>query len=250
MLRHDYIGTEHILLGLIHESEGFAAYGLESLGVSVEAARSQVEEIVGRGEAPPTGHIPFTPRAKKVLELSLKESRQLRDNCIRTEHILLGLIREGEGVGAQVLQKLDADLERVRQRVIELMGVSGPVAKLSEPVSPVREWTELPPFIQDLERKIAETSGEKDVALDNGDLEAAVRLRQEERRLIEEKALSERAWVAAAREIKEKIAEVRRKKEAAIDEGDFERAARLRDEERRLLEEFSSLRRHFDQGGP
>src|SRR5205809_3114408 len=121
MLNHNYIGTEHILLGLIHEGEGVAAKALESLGISLEAVRSLVVEIIGQGQAAPTGHIPFTPRAKKVLELSLREALQLGHNYIGTEHILLGLIREGEGVAAQVLQKLGADLNRVRQTVIQLL---------------------------------------------------------------------------------------------------------------------------------
>ena len=121
MLNHNYIGTEHILLGLIHEGEGVAAKGLEALGISLEAVRSQVEEIIGQGQQAPSGHIPFTPRAKKVLELSLREALQLGHNYIGTEHILLGLIREGEGVAAQVLVKLGADLNRVRQQVIQLL---------------------------------------------------------------------------------------------------------------------------------
>src|SRR5436190_4284943 len=121
MLNHNYIGTEHILLGLIHEGEGVAAIVLQQLGISLDAVRSQVEEIIGQGQAAPTGHIPFTPRAKKVLELSLREALQLGHNYIGTEHILLGLIREGEGVAAQVLQKLGADLNRVRQTVIQLL---------------------------------------------------------------------------------------------------------------------------------
>jgi ATP-dependent Clp protease ATP-binding subunit ClpC len=121
MLNHNYIGTEHILLGLIHEGEGVAAKALESMNISLEAVRQQVEEIIGQGQAAPTGHIPFTPRAKKVLELSLREALQLGHNYIGTEHILLGLIREGEGVAAQVLQKLGADLNRVRQTVIQLL---------------------------------------------------------------------------------------------------------------------------------
>src|SRR4051812_43698566 len=121
MLSHNYIGTEHILLGLIHEGEGVAAKALESLGISLEAVRSQVEEIIGQGQQAPSGHIPFTPRAKKVLELSLREALQLGHNYIGTEHILLGLIREGEGVAAQVLVKLGADLNRVRQQVIQLL---------------------------------------------------------------------------------------------------------------------------------
>ncbi|MBB1022341.1 ATP-dependent Clp protease ATP-binding subunit [Dietzia sp. E1] len=132
MLNHNYIGTEHILLGLIHEGEGVAAKALESLGISLEAVRSQVEEIIGQGQQAPSGHIPFTPRAKKVLELSLREALQLGHNYIGTEHILLGLIREGEGVAAQVLVKLGADLTRVRQQVIQLLsGYQGKEAEAS-----------------------------------------------------------------------------------------------------------------------
>lgn len=121
MLNHNYIGTEHILLGLIHEGEGVASKALESLGISLESVREQVQEIIGQGQQAPSGHIPFTPRAKKVLELSLREALQLGHNYIGTEHILLGLIREGEGVAAQVLVKLGADLNRVRQQVIQLI---------------------------------------------------------------------------------------------------------------------------------
>jgi ATP-dependent Clp protease ATP-binding subunit ClpC len=136
LLNHNYIGTEHILLGLIHEGEGVAAKALESLGISLEAVRSQVEEIIGQGGSSPSGHIPFTPRAKKVLELSLREALQLGHNYIGTEHILLGLIREGEGVAAQVLVKLGADLSRVRQQVIQLLsGYQGPQASGSAPGS-------------------------------------------------------------------------------------------------------------------
>jgi ATP-dependent Clp protease ATP-binding subunit ClpC len=139
MLNHNYIGTEHILLGLIHEGEGVAAKALESLGISLEAVRSQVEEIIGQGQTPPTGHIPFTPRAKKVLELSLREALQLGHNYIGTEHILLGLIREGEGVAAQVLVKLGADLNKVRQQVIQLL--SGYAGGKGEPGAAGTEQT-------------------------------------------------------------------------------------------------------------
>ncbi|MEM7324566.1 MAG: ATP-dependent Clp protease ATP-binding subunit [Actinomycetota bacterium] len=134
LLNHNYIGTEHILLGLIHEGEGVAAKALESLSISLEAVRSQVEDIIGQGGSSPSGHIPFTPRAKKVLELSLREALQLGHNYIGTEHILLGLIREGEGVAAQVLVKLGADLSRVRQQVIQLLsGYSGPTGQGNAP---------------------------------------------------------------------------------------------------------------------
>src|SRR5437762_12267146 len=121
MLNHNYIGTEHLLLGLIHEGEGVAAKALESMNISLEAVRSQVEDIIGQGQAAPTGHLPFTPRAKKVLELSLREALKRGHNYIGTEHMLLGLVREGQGVAAQVLHKLGADLDRVRQQVIGLL---------------------------------------------------------------------------------------------------------------------------------
>ena len=126
ILSHNYIGTEHILLGLIHEGESVAAEALGALGVTLEAARQQVEEIVGRGHRVPSGHIPFTPRAKRVLELALREALQLGHNYIGPEHILLGLLREGEGVAAQVLVRLGADLNRVRQQVIRLVRAAAP----------------------------------------------------------------------------------------------------------------------------
>ncbi|MEN9713592.1 MAG: hypothetical protein RLZZ164_256 [Actinomycetota bacterium] len=126
LLNHNYIGTEHILLGLIHEGEGVAAKSLEALGIALESVREQVKEIIGQGQTAPTGHIPFTPRAKKVLELSLREALQLGHSYIGTEHLLLGLIREGEGVAAQVLTKLGADTNKVRQQVIQqLSGTEG-----------------------------------------------------------------------------------------------------------------------------
>jgi ATP-dependent Clp protease ATP-binding subunit ClpC len=119
-LNHNYVGTEHILLGLIREG-GVAAQALESLGISLDAVRQQVEEIIGRGQQTPSGHISFTKRAKKALELSLRESLQLGHNYIGTGHILLGLIREGNGVAAQVLVKLGADLNQVREQAIQLL---------------------------------------------------------------------------------------------------------------------------------
>jgi ATP-dependent Clp protease ATP-binding subunit ClpC len=120
-LNHNYIGTEHLLLGLLHEGEDVGAQALRSMGISLEAVRAQVEEFIGKGQTEAPGHIPFTPRAKKVLELSLRESKQLGHNYIGTEHILLGVIREGEGVAAQVLQKLGAELSKVRQQVVQLL---------------------------------------------------------------------------------------------------------------------------------
>jgi ATP-dependent Clp protease ATP-binding subunit ClpC len=121
LLNHSYIGTEHLLLGLVHESDGVAARALEAAGISLTAVRSEVEQTIGRGEGTASGHIPFTPRAKKVLELSLREALRLDHNYIGTEHILLGLIREGDGVAAQVLTKLGAGHEQVRQKVLDLL---------------------------------------------------------------------------------------------------------------------------------
>jgi ATP-dependent Clp protease ATP-binding subunit ClpC len=130
LLNHNFIGTEHILLGLIHEGEGVAAKALESLGISLEAVREKVEETIGPAGSSTTGSPPFTPRAKKVLELSLREALQLGHNYIGTEHMLLGLVREGEGVAAQVLVQLGADLSRVRQQVIQLLsGYQSPGGK-------------------------------------------------------------------------------------------------------------------------
>jgi hypothetical protein len=122
-LSHRHIGTEHMLLGLINERDGVAAKALESVGISPEAVRVQVEEIVGRGQDAPNGHIPFTPRAKKLLDLALREALQLGHSDVGTEHLLLGLIREGEGAAIQVLHQLNADLDEVRQQVIQILGV-------------------------------------------------------------------------------------------------------------------------------
>ena len=122
MLNHNYIGTEHILLGLIHEGEGVAAKSLESLGISLEGVRSQVEEIIGQGQQAPSGPIPFTPRAKRVLELCQEAAKELRHNYIGTEHLLLGLIREEQGLAASVLKELGLVLEEVRAEVLEILG--------------------------------------------------------------------------------------------------------------------------------
>ena len=121
-LDHHYLGTEHLLLALTHESiGGLAAKVLESLGIGLEAVRQRVEEVAGRGQQAPSGHIPFTPQSKKALELALSESRALGHNYIGTEHILLGLIREGDGAAAQVLSDLGADLDGAREQVIRLL---------------------------------------------------------------------------------------------------------------------------------
>jgi ATP-dependent Clp protease ATP-binding subunit ClpA len=126
LLNHNYLGTEHILLGLIREGDGIAARALVQLGISLDAVRAEVERIIGQGGGEvPAGHIPFTPRAKQVLELALREALQLGHNYIGTEHILLGLLREGEGVASQVLVRLGADLSRVRQQVIQMLSGYG-----------------------------------------------------------------------------------------------------------------------------
>ena len=130
LLNHNFIGTEHLLLGLIHEGEGVAAKALEQLGISLEAVREKVEETMGAPSTAAGGSPPFTPRAKKVLELSLREALQLGHNYIGTEHILLGLVREGEGVAARVLVDLGADLSRLRQQVIQLLSGHGTSAGL------------------------------------------------------------------------------------------------------------------------
>ncbi|MGH3109448.1 MAG: Clp protease N-terminal domain-containing protein, partial [Gaiellaceae bacterium] len=123
-LGHNYIGTEHILLGLLREEEGLAARVLESLDITVEEVRAQVARIVGQGDEVTTGQIPFTPRAKKVLELALREALSLGHNYIGTEHILLGLVRENEGVAARILLDFDADAEKIRNEIIRML--SGP----------------------------------------------------------------------------------------------------------------------------
>jgi ATP-dependent Clp protease ATP-binding subunit ClpA len=215
MLNHNYIGTEHILLGLAREGEGVAAKALESLGISLDAVRQQVEEIIGRGQEAPSGHIPFTPRAKKVLELSLREAQQLGHNYIGTEHILLGLIREGSGVAAQVLVKLGADLNRARQRVVQLLhgyqgeDVTGEGLPLSDdPLTPadsldrrlvaIERWVGLRPDLHDLDQEIARVRREKEAAIDRQDFEASAALRDQEKQLRATLIRQEKEWTEAA----------------------------------------------------
>jgi ATP-dependent Clp protease ATP-binding subunit ClpC len=133
-LKHNYIGTEHLLLGLLREEEGIAARVLESLDITVEEVRAQVARIVGEGDEPPTGHVPFTPRAKKVLELSLREARALRHDYIGTEHILLGLARETEGVASRILLDLGADAETLRGHVLGMVSGGRPPTTQAEAV--------------------------------------------------------------------------------------------------------------------
>jgi ATP-dependent Clp protease ATP-binding subunit ClpC len=193
LLNHIYIDTEHLLLGLIHEGEGVAAQVLAELSISLEAVRAQVEEIIGQGERAPTGHIPFTPRAKKVLELSLREALQLGHNYIGTEHILLGLIREGEGVAAQVLVKLGADLSRVRQQVIQVLsGSAGMEAGARTRLVPMT----VPDDLREAEEQLTQVRREKEAAIDAEDFERAAGLRDQERQLRTRVAERERAWTA------------------------------------------------------
>jgi ATP-dependent Clp protease ATP-binding subunit ClpA len=215
MLNHNYIGTEHILLGLIHEGAGVAAKTLESLGISLDAVRQQVLEIIGQGQQAPSGHIPFTPRAKKVLELSLREALQLGQEYIGTEHILLGLIREGDGVAAQVLAKLGLDLNRVRQQVIQLatgragedvIGEGSPLPDIA-PVRPdpldrrlaaIERWVGLRPDLDDLDQEIASVRREKEAAIQRQDFEAAAALRDQEKQLLAARAGRDKEWAEAA----------------------------------------------------
>ena len=201
MLNHDYIGTEHILLGLIRERPGVAAQALESLGLDLEAVRQQVVEIIGQGEQAPPEHVPFTPRAKKVLEHSLREALQLGHSYIGTEHILLGLIREGDGVAAQVLVKLGADLNRVRQQVIQLLAAATPVGVIGTGdvdlrLSAVEQWVGIAPATADLDRQIRQARIDRDAAVTAGDHERAASLRDRERELLADKASRHQQWAA------------------------------------------------------
>jgi ATP-dependent Clp protease ATP-binding subunit ClpA len=216
MLNHNYIGTEHILLGLIREGEGVAAEALESLGISLEAVRQQVKEIIGRGQQAPSGHVPFTPRAKKVLELSLREANGLGHNYIGTEHILLGLIREGSGVAAQVLVKLGADLNGARQQVVQLLaGRAGedlasegfPLPDdvltrtdlLDRRLAAIERWVGIRPGLDNLDQEIARVRREKEAAIDRQDFEASVALRDQETRLLAARAGQGKEWTEAGR---------------------------------------------------
>ncbi len=218
-LKHNYIGTEHILLGLIREGEGVAAEALKSLGISLDPVRQQVEEIIGRGQEAPQGHIPFTPRAKKVLELSLRESKQLGHDYIGTEHILLGLIREGDGVAAKVLVKLGADRKRVRQQVIQLL--HGRAAEQPGPGAEVRaemagQRAGIGPDTSDLDEQIEVARAEKEAAVEAQDFEQAVAKRDREKHLLAIKAARQQQW-AAAHPAKPDLAEQSRQLAAEVE---------------------------------
>jgi hypothetical protein len=205
-LDHNYIGTEHILLGLISEGQGVAGRALDSLGISLDTVRQQVEEIIGRGQQTPSGHIPFTPRAKHVLELSLRESKQLGHNYIGTEHILLGLVREGDGVAAQVLVKLGADLKRVRQQVTQLLhghaaGEPGPGVKagletVEQRLTAIEQRVGIRPDTSDLDEQIEAVRTKKEAAVDAQNFDQAVSLRDQEKQLLAGKVARQEQWTA------------------------------------------------------
>jgi hypothetical protein len=214
-LQHNYIGTEHILLGLLREHDGVAARALDALGISREAVRQQVLSIIGEGEQPPSGHIPFTPRAKKVLELALREAVNLGHLYIGTEHILLGLIREGDGLACQVLTQLGASLPRVREQVLQLL--YSPSGAAREPVAA--------PGIRDLDAMIAQTGYEKDRAIDARDFDHAAALRVREKELLAERERRIAEWSVGTdmaelgRELDRLREEVRRLQELLLRHG-------------------------------
>jgi len=203
-LNHDWIGTEHLLLGLIGEGGGVAASALESLGISLDTVRQQVEEIIGQGEQAPPGHVPFTPRAKKVLELAFREARALGHSYTGTEHILLGLIREGDGVAAQVLVRLGADLNRAREQVSQLLqagqgddDVLARVGLLDRRLAAIERWVGMRPDLDELDQEIARARREKDAAIDRGDFEFAVARRDEEKQGRAVRAARQDEWTDA-----------------------------------------------------
>jgi ATP-dependent Clp protease ATP-binding subunit ClpA len=227
-LGHDYIGTEHILLGILGAGESVAVEALGSLGISLDAARQQVEEIVGRGSHQVSGHIPFTPRAKKVLELSLREAIQLGHNYIGTEHILLGLIHEGEGVAAQVLTRLGADLNRTRQQVIQLLHGPQGMETVSEYSRPLRRPGG-PGGLDAIRDRLDTIAGQLAAIVSKlgigGEAPPAGA------------AQPPGPVSATLRRLDERIARIGQEKQAAIDAQDFERAVTLRDEERELVQQ-------------
>jgi ATP-dependent Clp protease ATP-binding subunit ClpC len=211
ILDHNYIGTEHLLLGLIHERTGVAAKALASLGIDLEAARQQVEEIIGRGQQPPSGHIPFTARAKKVLELAPHEADALGDGQINTEHLLLGLLREGDGVAVRVLVSLGTDLNRVRDRVMQLVPGRGGshvadegsrlsddafarIDALGSRLAAIERWLGMRPDLDNLENEIAQVRGEKEAAINRQEFETAAALREKEKLLMSRRDSREKEW--------------------------------------------------------
>jgi ATP-dependent Clp protease ATP-binding subunit ClpA len=195
LLRHNYIGTEHILLGLLREEEGLAARVLWSLEVTVEEVRAQVASIIGLGEGTPTGQIPFTPRAKRVLELSLAEALSLGHNYIGTEHILLGLVREDEGVAARILLDFDVDPDRVRGATLAMLSGVEAHREAAEPSDrPSFVRLTAPPFAQEFLDELERVQKEKEAAIEAQDFENAALWRDRERRLLLPAADLQQAW--------------------------------------------------------
>ena len=185
-LKHGYVGTEHLLLGLLIEGAGVAARALQSCGITLPAARQQVEEIIGPGKQAPTGHIPFTPRAKKALELSLREAMLLDHLYIGTEHILLGLLREGDGLAINILATLGAGTDQIRHAVISLLSRRGPASG----------GRVMPPGLRTYDDKIALVRSQKDAAIDAKDFEQAAALREREKGLLTERDRRIAEWSA------------------------------------------------------
>jgi ATP-dependent Clp protease ATP-binding subunit ClpA len=194
-LNHNYIGTEHLLLGLAHEGQGVAATALVSLGIPLEAIRAQVKAIIGQGQRAPTGHIPFTPRSKKVLELALREALQLGHNYVGTEHLLLGLVREGEGVAAQVLVRLGGDLSRVRQQVFRVLSAAAAGGREAGARTRLVRMT-VPGDLREAQEQLAQVRRHKQAAIDAEDFGRAAALRDQEQQLLGRLAAREREWTA------------------------------------------------------
>jgi Clp amino terminal domain, pathogenicity island component len=193
LLRHNYVGTEHLLLGLLHEGEGVAAGALASLGISLADVRGQVEEMIGHGQNPVSGHIPFTPRTKKVLELSLREALAMGHHYIGTEHLLLALLREGQGVAAQVLTRLGASHAQVRERVLGLLTGECEQQDLQ---------AQLAADLVNAAEQLTQVRQQKEAAFDAGDLEAAAALRDREKQLLADKLrLENQLTVGAAGQV-------------------------------------------------
>jgi hypothetical protein len=219
MLQHNYIGPEHILLGLIHEGSGLAAHAIRALAINLDELTAEIKTVVGQGQDQPTGHIPFTPAAKKTLEQALRESQHLGHNYIGTEHLLLGILHQGDGVAAQVLVQRGADLDTVRQKIVELLAAH---EEQQRPVLSVHK-------MQGRTAPFTEAQGATSISL---------QLRMISQRLtaIEAKLGIEESPVhAELHRVELEIAELRSAKESAINERDFERAAALRETEKQLL---------------
>ncbi|HZR51669.1 MAG TPA: Clp protease N-terminal domain-containing protein [Streptosporangiaceae bacterium] len=211
-LDHNYIGTEHILLGLIREDQGLASHALRAMGLDLDQLREEIEARTGRGSSTPSGHIPFTPQAKKSLELSLRESVQLGAGYIGTEHLLLGMIKEGEGPAAQVLAAHGVALDAARGTVARLLRERGAEGHADVQLKPGLIGTTLDEIATQLQAVLRRLSA----------IEAKL-------------GIEPPASLVRLRELKAAVARVRRAKELAIDAQDFERSARLRDEEKQLL---------------